>query len=369
MSTVVCPRPAGFIRGPIVNMLRSRLGRTLTYPHGPDRFIELFDRTAVADETVGMVTRVTHPTPRSVRLAVRPNARWQGFRAGQYVELAVEIDGRRERRMFSPAQSQHAGDELEFTMAVQPDGRLTRHIKNNARAGDRVILGAAAGTFHLPDARPQRLVLISAGSGITPVLSMLRTLIDERHAGRIDFIHYARSPDEELYAEALDTLSTALPGLHIHRFHTRGGGAHFTGAQLDALVPDHAQAETFVCGPQPLLEATRAHFGMRGIGERLHQEAFGPAAADPPGNAANGDIRFAHSAQSVANDGRTLLEQAEAAGLSPTHGCRMGVCYACTCRKTSGRVRDLRTGEVGPDGDAEIQICVSVPAGPVALDL
>lgn len=347
----------------------SRLMHRLTYPHGPDRFIELFDPTAVADETVGTIRAIEYPTERSVRVSVRPNSRWTGFQAGQYVEFAMEIDGRRQRRMFSPAQSQHADGTLEFTMSVNPDGVLTRHIQQSARVGDRVVLGNVGGDFHLPQARPERIVLISAGSGITPVMSMLRTLIDESHDGEIDFIHYCRSTSDALYAAHLEQLEDALPGLRIHCIYTREGGEHFSADQLARLVPDYADAQTFVCGPSPLLEATRTLFDEQGLSERLHQEAFGLAAPAAGEDDTGGEIHFQRSNRCAENNGQTLLEQAEQAGLSPKHGCRMGVCFACSCTKTAGRVRDLRTGEVSGNGEQEIQICVSAPVGSVSLNI
>lgn len=358
----------GLFRQTLWAALNSPLMHRLTYPHGPNRFIELFDPTAVNDETIGTISAIEHPNERSVRIHVRPNSRWEGFLAGQYVELAVEINGRRQRRMFSPAQSQHADGALEFTMAVNPEGQLTRHLKASAKVGDRVILGTAGGDFHLPSTRPEQLVLISAGSGITPVLSMLRTLVDERYAGRVDFIHYCRSADDALYASTLASLVDALPGLRIHTVHTRSGGQHFHGEQLQTLVPDYATAETFVCGPAALLDATRALFDDQAIEARLHQEAF--ALTQPATDeTAEGELRFQRSDVQAPNDGTTLLEQAEGAGLTPEFGCRMGVCFACTCTKTAGRVRDLRTGEISDDGEADIQICVSAPIGSVALDI
>ncbi len=359
---------SGRFRQTLKAALNSRLAHRLTYPHGPDRFIELFDPTAVSDETVGTISAIEHATERSVRIQVRPNGRWAGFLAGQYVEVSFEINGRRHKRMFSPAQSQHTNGALEFTMAVNPEGTLTRHLKQSARIGDRVILGEAAGSFHLPVVRPEHVVLISAGSGITPVLSMLRTLVDERYAGRVDFIHYCRSEGDALYADVLASLAKASRNVHMHIIHTRAGGEHFHAEQLARLVPAYASAQTFVCGPAPLLDATQALFADQGLSERLHQEAFGLSfsAAD---DSAEGELRFLASGVQATNNGSTLLEQAEAAGLTPEYGCRMGVCFACSCHKKAGRVRDLRTGEISDDGEGEIQICVSAPLGSVALDI
>lgn len=349
--------------------LRSQLLARLTYPHGVDRFIEQVDPTLVIGPTVGRITAIEHPTARSVRIRVTPNANWQGFAAGQYVELGIEINGRRERRCFSPAQSQHlASGELEFTMAVQPQGRVTGYLKNQASAGMTVWIGPASGVFHLPAARPERLLLISAGSGITPVIAMLRTLQDESYSGRISFIHYAPRRSEELYPDALEVLAQDMPNLDLHVLHPEEGDPLFSREQLCAMVPDFSAAQTYVCGPQPLLQATTALWEQDGIAERLHQEAYGVAkpAADAP---IEGEVRFARSERLMTNSGATLLEQAESLGLRPQAGCRMGICHTCTCRKTSGQVRDLRSGQISEAGEQDIQICVSVPVGTVTLDI
>jgi stearoyl-CoA 9-desaturase NADPH oxidoreductase len=98
-------------------------------------------------------------------------------------------------------------------------------------------------------------------------------------------------------------------------------------------------------------------------------ETFTPPTLNLSGEVASGSVRFARSDVNVPITEGTLLEQAEAAGLSPEFGCRMGICHTCTCRKTAGAVRNVRTGEVSAEEDEDIQLCISVPAGDVALDI
>jgi ferredoxin len=119
----------------------------------------------------------------------------------------------------------------------------------------------------------------------------------------------------------------------------------------------------FACGPPALLDAVREFTDP----QRLHVESF-VAPVLTPGTPGDGAVAFARSGLSVPDDGRSLLEQAEAAGLAPEHGCRMGICKTCTCDMTAGTVRNLRTGETTSGAEA-IQICISVPVGDVDLDL
>jgi ferredoxin-NADP reductase len=200
-------------------------------------------------------------------------------------------------------------------------------------------------------------VLISGGSGITPVLSMLRTLRDEGHDGEIVFVHYARTAADWLYRDEL----AGFPGVRVEYVATREGGGHVTEAVLDGAL-DGALAA--VCGPPALIEAVRAFWPDP---QRLLTETFTPPRLSTAGG--TGTIHFTRSGRSVAAGDGSLLEQAEAAGLEPEFGCRMGICHTCTCRKAAGPVRNALTGEVSHGEDEDIQLCISVPAGDVALEL
>jgi len=334
--------------------LRSQLVDLLVGPHGIDRYLELVRPTLTVSDARAKVLAIRHQTARSVTVTLRPNAAWRGFRAGQFVRVGVEIDGIRRTRTYSPASSEHGG-ELELTATVHPDGLVSRHLREHLTPGAVLHLGAAGGDFVLPRPTPERLVLISGGSGVTPILSMLRTLRDEGYAGEIDFIHFARTAGDWLYRAEVE----ALPGVQARFIATRESGGHLHDQILDS------SAYAAACGPPALLDAARDLFPP----ERLLTETFTPPSLTVSGAAAQGTLRFVRSGRETQIAGGTLLEQVEAAGLTPEFGCRMGICHTCTCRKTAGAVRDMRTGEVSAEEDEDIQLCVSVPAGDVALEI
>jgi ferredoxin-NADP reductase len=269
----------------------------------------------------------------------------------------------------------HAADgRIELTVKAHAGGSVSKFLKQRARPGLVVTLSQADGVFALPQARPDRILLISGGSGITPVMAMLRTLCDEHHAGRITFLHYCRSAADLIYAEELAQIAARHPDVQLLRCYAEAEQCGelqglFRREQLAAAVPDYAQAETFLCGPPGMMQAVQQVWERDGIAGRLHLERFTTAPAPIEAGAAGGELRFARSERLAANDGGTLLDQAEAAGLKPESGCRMGICHACTCRKLSGRVRDTRTGAISEAGEEDIQICVSVPVGTVTMDL
>jgi ferredoxin-NADP reductase len=354
-------------------LLRSSLLEALAYPHGVDRYVELVSPLLVKRDVRAEVTAVCHQTPRSVTLTLCPNENWRGLRAGQFVGVSVEIDGVRETRPYSPAASEHAAaGALELTVSTHPEGKVSRYLRDHARPGMIVGLTQAEGDFVLPDPRPERVLLISGGSGVTPVMAMLRTLCDEGFAGDVGFLNYARSCDLALYGAELDQLMDRNEGLRVARGFTRGRGLPLTGRfrreHLRAVISEHASAATFACGPPALIDSVRAVWAQDGLAEPA-VETFTPPALSFDTDGAEGLVSFLASGREAANSGLPLLEQAEDAGLAPEHGCRMGICNTCSCRKTAGAVRNVFTGEISTDQDEQIRICVSVPVGDVALDL
>ncbi|WP_255375435.1 flavin reductase family protein [Saccharomonospora sp. CUA-673] len=271
----------------------------------------------------------------------------------------------RRTRCYSPAGSARRGGDLEFTIKAHEGGLVSRHLYEHARAGTVLGLSAAEGTFTLPSPRPDGVVLIAAGSGITPVLSMLRTLVDEQYPGAVSLLYYARTPADVPYADELARLATRR-GVRVQVRHTATDG-HFTAAHLKDVAPTFAQLPAYLCGPPALMDAVRELYDAEGIGEQLHTEAFTPPALTVPAEGVGGRIRFVRSGVEVTGDGRTLLEQAESAGLTPEYGCRMGICFSCTQRKVSGVVR-TSAGEQSAEDDEEIQLCVTAAAGDVDID-
>ncbi|MGH8961824.1 MAG: ferredoxin reductase [Jatrophihabitantaceae bacterium] len=351
-----------------------RLLEALATPHGVDRYLELVHPMLTVRDLRAEVTHVHRSTPDTVTLTLRPTRQWQGFRAGQFVQVSVLIDGVRRTRCFSPACSQHRRDgRIELTVKAHPGGLVSRYLHARAEPGLVVGLSQADGTFGLPADRPDKVVLISGGSGITPVLSMLRTLCDEGHAGDVTFLHYASAADDVSYREELHELAARHANVDLALVHTRRpvDGAlhgHFSRAHLESVAPWYADAETFVCGPPGLTSAVRAYYEEQRLGEHLHTEQFQPEAPGADSDA-SGTVSFDRSGLSAQNSGDTLLVQAEAAGLRPPHGCRMGICFSCAQVKTSGCTRNIRTGETNSDADVEVQLCISQAVGDVALDI
>jgi ferredoxin-NADP reductase len=348
-------------------ILRSPFVDLLVGPHGIDRYLELVRPEITVRDARAKILDVRRQTPRSVTLTLRPNDAWKGFRAGQFVKVGVEIDGVRRTRTYSPACSEHGSGTLELTVTTHPEGVVSNHLREQLRPGSILHLGEAQGDFVLPDQRPDRLILISGGSGITPVLSMLRTLCDEGHDGEIAFLHYARTNKDWLYRDEVARLAERHPNLKVEYVATREGGEHLNRGQLANIAgTGFAGADAAVCGPPGLIDAVRTTWNDA---TRVLSETFTPPTITVTGPEATGTLRFLQSDRTAEIGAGTLLEQAEAAGLTPEFGCRMGICHTCTCRKAAGTVRNVLTGEISDEEDEDIQLCISAPAGDVALEI
>jgi stearoyl-CoA 9-desaturase NADPH oxidoreductase len=364
-------------------VLRSPLVDLLTGPHGVDRYTELVAPTWTQRDARATVVAVRRQTPRSVTLTLEPNQAFTGFRAGQHINLTVEIDGRRRTRPYSPASAEGAA-YIELTIGHHDGGLVSTYLNRHARPGMVVGLDSVGGDFVMPAARsgqdvaagaapgqdvaagaaPGRFLFVSGGSGITPVMSMLRTLRAEGADREITFIHYARTRDEACYAAEL----SAMAGVRVLHGYTRSGGGdlsgHFNAEHLEIAMGDPGtDTDVYVCGPPALVDAVRTHLPS------AKSESFVPPVFTVPAESSGGRVAFTDTGVDIVDDGRPLLEQAEAAGLNPESGCRMGICHSCTRRKTSGAVRNLITGAVSTTEAEDVQICVSVPVGDVDVAL
>lgn len=285
------------------------------------------------------------------------------YTPGQFLTVAVPSDrtGLVARSYSLSSTPVDVDGPLTITVKRTVDGYASGWICEKLQAGDRLRVLPPAGIF-TPKDLDADLLLFAGGSGITPVMSMLRTMRDEGSDREIAFVHYARTPQEACYRDEL----MAMPGVRVLHGYSRAADAgqlqgHFDADHLAAAMPD-ADA-VFVCGPQALVDAIKEHY------PDARSESFVPPAFAVPTEASGGTVAFADSGVDVIDDGRSLLEQAEAAGLSPQSGCRMGICHTCTRRKTSGAVKNLITGAVSTADEEDVQICVSAPVGDVELAL
>jgi ferredoxin-NADP reductase len=346
-------------------------------PLRPSHYLELVNPLWTTHRLQARVEKVWDETRDSRTLTLRPGRNWRTHRAGQHVRLGVPIEGMQYTRTYSISSSPDRDDGcITLTVKAIEGGRMSHYLVRTLQAGAYLPLGLPQGDFVLPDATPVRPLFITAGSGITPIMSMLRTYVLRGNLPDSVHIHYAPHAYDVIFGNELRQVAEAHPRYHLRPVYTRELGEttseqrHFSAEQLEALCPDWREREVWACGPQGLVDALERHFVEAGRSAALHLERFRAALAALPADATGGRVRFSNSAREAQADGKTsLLRVAEDAGLNPPHGCRMGICHGCDTKLVSGCVRDLRTSSVIDEVGATVQICVSAAAGDVDLAL
>jgi stearoyl-CoA 9-desaturase NADPH oxidoreductase len=344
--------------------------RSLFSPLLPDDYLELINPLWSTQELRGRIERIVKETPDAVTVLIRPGFEWEEHQPGQYLRIGVVVDGVHHWRAYSLTTDPGRPDGLiGITPKLVDAGKVSPYLVHQARPGDIVRLGGVEGTFVLPDPPPRQLLFISAGSGITPIMSMLRSLdrCDEVHD--VVHLHSARTPDGIIFGEQLNELDSRRPGYRPHLRITSEAG-RVMPTDLDRLCPDWRERHAFVSGPGEMLDALVQHWREEGNPELLEMERFQPVIGGSAVAGEGGKVKFLSSGVETESDGATpILVAGEEAGAELPFGCRMGICHTCIGRLCEGEVRDLRTGEVyGQEGEM-VRTCVNAPEGDVAIAL
>ncbi len=346
--------------------------RSLFTPLLPDDYLEMVNPLWSTQELRGRIERIERETDDAATVVIKPGWKWAGHVPGQYLRIGLVVDGIHHWRAYSLTSDPERPDGcISITPKLLDGGVVSPYLVREATPGVIVRLGGVEGTFVLPDPLPERLLFVSAGSGVTPIMSMLRAL-DRRNAmSDVVLIHSARHPGDVIFGPELRAMASRNPGLRLHEQHTSTAG-RMSPSDLDALCPDWREREAFISGPRDLLAALEEHWATGGehVGG-LHMEHFQPLIADAHATrGTGGTITFTKSGILARSDGtEPILAAGEAAGATLPYGCRMGICHTCVGRLCSGRVRDLRTGEVRGQDDEMIRTCVHAPEGPVEIAL
>jgi len=344
---------------------------SFTSPLLPDDYLDLVNPLWSTRELRGRIERVRRESPSTVTLEIKPGWRWPGHQAGQYLRVGVEIAGVLHWRAYSLTSAPDRADgRISITPKLVPGGKVSPYLCQRVQPGTILRLGGVEGGFVLPSPLPRRMLMISAGSGITPIASMLRALARARASVDVVHLHSSRTREEVVFGRELRSLAARVPGYRLHERIT-SERERLAPSQLDELCPDWREREAFACGPADLLDRLARHWQANGRESRLHVEHFQPPATLGLGaGAAGGRVRFRSSGIEASGDGREpILRIGEQAGARLPHGCRMGICHSCVGRLHAGRVRDLRTGEVHGESGQMLRTCVNAPEGDIEIDL
>ncbi len=354
--------------------MRAAFARVTT-PLLPDDYLHLANPLWSARELRGRVVSVRRETEDTATIEIKPGWGFSfDYQPGQYVGIGVLIEGRWTWRSYSltsvpgastPSTSAGSEETITITVKAMPEGFLSTHLVNGVTPGTVVRLAAPKGEFVLPDPLPEKILFATAGSGITPIISMLRMVRQRKQHTDIAVIHSAPTPEDLLFADELKELADE-GAITLHVQHTRTDG-RVTPHVLAELCPDWASRQTWACGPSGFLDGLQQQWTDAGVAEQLHIERF--ALERGAVGAQGGTVTFGRTGKTAEIDGATtLLEAGESAGVLMPFGCRMGICQSCVVMVDKGCVRDLRTGAEHVEGE-RIQTCVSAAAGDCTIDV
>jgi len=348
----------------------TQLGRVLTSPLLPDDYFALIKPHWSTRELTGRVVRVQPENGRATTVVIKPNFAWPAHKPGQYLRIGMEINGIRHWRAYSiTSDPDHPDGLVSITVKHAEGGRMSPVFNQQVGPGRVVFLGDIEGEFTLPQPLPKKALFISAGSGITPIFSMLRELDRQDAIDDAVHIHSSRTADDMIFGEQLRNLAERRPGYVLKEIHTAEDG-RFTPDALDRMCDDWRDRTTFLSGPRELIDAIEDLYEAEGCADHLHTERFQPVIGIGGGGNDGGTVHFRVSGcHAECGPGTSILVGGEEAGANLQFGCRMGICHTCVGRLEDGAVRDLRTGAIEKASGQMIRICINAPEGHVEVDL
>ena len=320
-----------------------------------------------------------------------PSGAWFDYQPGQFVTLDLPVPGGNVQRTYTISSSPSRPLSISVTAKAQADSIGTRWMMDYLKPGMRLKAYGPGGIFSFHRHMAPKYLFISAGSGITPMMSMTTWAWDQAQNADITFVHAARRPSDIIFRERLEQFAARVPGVQL-RFTIEEPEPYitWTGYQgrlnqlmLGLMAPDYLEREVFCCGPEPFMQAVRDMLIALGYDmDRYHQESFGaPVATEAeapviediaPDEDARAQITFAASGVTAAcAETDTVLAVAKRSGLNIPSGCTFGLCGTCKIRKTAGDVHMVHNGGISDDdiADGWILACCSNPMGPVTVEV
>ena len=341
----------------------------LTSPLLPDDYLELINPLWSTRELRGKIVSIDKETDDAATVTIQPGYEWEGHKPGQYLRVGVEIEGVKHWRAYSLTSDPDREDGfISITIKNVDEGTVSPYLVRRGRPGTIVSLGGVEGDFVLPEDVPEKLLFISAGSGITPIMSMLRSLDHQDKMNDVVLIHSARHEGDVIFGEQLRELQRKHDGFRAHEQHTRDNG-RFEPPHLDEICPDWKDRITFLSGPSGMLDDVEEHYDRHDCCDNLFLERFQPKLGEAE-EGEGGSIKFCKSKAEAESDGsKPILVAGEDAGVDLPYGCREGICHTCVGELVDGKVRDLRNGKVYGQRGENIRTCISAPEGPIEINL
>ena len=310
-----------------------------------------------------------------------PEARRFDFHPGQFISLGVEIDGRTHWRAYSIATSPNRDEEIAISVKRVVGGRVSNWLLDHWQEGMALPALAPAGDFGLTRGAqpPPRLAFFSAGSGITPLMSMTRWLLENDAPVEIDFFHSARNDADVLFADELLALAARHPNFRLHLFLTQpqgrlpGYAGRLDAARVHALLPEITGLGAWLCGQTAYMDDVANWLGELGVAPAdIRRESYVAAPVEVAADAVKHRVQVpAFGVDAEIAEGELLLDALERAGVPIVGACRTGVCGSCKCKVEGGAVNSTSTLPLTPEEVAEgvVLACSTTVSGGVSVSL
>jgi ferredoxin-NADP reductase/uncharacterized protein YcbX len=327
------------------------------------------------------------PSVRTFRLTSTDNGPLPfTYLPGQFLNIEVKIDGTPHRRCYTIASAPTRPDYCELTVKREPAGTVSRHLHDYLQEGMEIGASGPGGRFTFTGEEAEAIMLIGAGVGITPLMSVVRYLTDKQWPGKIELLHSARTEPDIIFADELKALAAKFPNLRVTTTLTQQSNGAWTGERgrisgdlLRRLLPETTNRRLHICGPLEMSDAITKLLHEAGVPpEQIRTEAFGGSLPKSNGskNGNNGgpvvaSVTFADSGKSApVHHGQTVLDAAAKLGIGIDRGCLAGVCGRCKVRLLSGNAEmEVCDGLTDPDAAAGFVLaCQAIPRGNVAVE-
>src|SRR3954464_3444303 len=223
---------------PVLQRRALKAIRGLFTPLLPNDYLELINPLWSTQELRGRIERIEPETGEAATIVIKPGWEWPGHEPGQYLRIGVVVDGVHHWRAYSLTSDPGRPDGcIAITPKLVEEGKVSPYFARHAKPGQIVRLGGIEGTFTLPDPLPEKFLFISAGSGITPIMSMLRDLARRDALDDVVLLHSAREPDDVIFGDDLRRLARDHDGFRLHEQHT-GEMGRMGPEDLDRLCSD-----------------------------------------------------------------------------------------------------------------------------------
>ncbi|RII20429.1 Stearoyl-CoA 9-desaturase electron transfer partner [Streptomyces sp. YIM 130001] len=325
-----------------------------------------------------LVCKQVHDTTHDVRTFVLEPTDPHLFRhdPGQFLTLLLDIDGRQVERCYTISSPPTRPDLLTITVKRVPGGRVSNWLHDHLTPGSQVWARGPLGRFTIARHPAPKYLFLSAGSGVTPLMSMTRALYDLAHAVDVVFVHSARSFDDIIFRQELEFIALTSPHIRVtHVLDDRG--EQLCAELLRELAPDFPEREVFTCGPGGYMQAVQGMLSGAGFAmEHYHEESFtfesaDRDVADQGTGQASFKVEFARTGRTIDCDaGTTVLAAASREGITLPASCAQGMCGTCKTTLLSGSVDMRHNGGIRPREIAanKILLCSSRPLDHLVID-